>query len=52
VARTFLVDPNKKQQEEYGALLAGMEAAVKALVPGAPCSDAYAAAVKAIEVVH
>lgn len=30
--------------------MAAMEAAVKALKPGAPCSDAYAAAVKALEV--
>ena len=31
-------------------LTAAMDAAVKALTPGAPCSDAYAAAVKALQV--
>lgn len=50
LARTYLVDPSKTQQEEYAALLAAAEAATKALVPGAPCSDAFAAAVKALEV--
>ena len=50
VARTYLIDPNKQQEQEYAALVAAMEAAVKALKPGAPCSDAYAAAVKALEV--
>ncbi len=50
VARTYLVDPSKRQQEEYAALLAALEAAVKALVPGAPCSAAHAAAVAALEV--
>ncbi|CAL8465250.1 g4785 [Coccomyxa elongata] len=49
LARTFLVDPSKAQQDEYTALLAAAEAATKALVPGAPCSDAYSAAVKALE---
>lgn len=44
------MDPNAKQQEEYAALMAAMEAAVKAIVPGSPLCDAYAAAVKAIEV--
>lgn len=50
VARTYLIDPNKQQEQEYAALVAATEAAVKALKPGAPCSDAYAAAVKALEV--
>ena len=50
MARTYLVDPSKRQQEEYAALLAALEAAVKALVPGAPCSAAHAAAVEALEV--
>ncbi len=50
VARTYLIDPNKQQEQEYSALLAAMDAAVKALKPGAPCSDAYAAAVKALQV--
>ena len=50
VARTYLIDPNKQQEQEYAALVAAMEAAVKALKPGTPCSDAYAAAVKALEV--
>lgn len=50
VARSYLVDPSKTQQDEYAAVLAAMEAATKALVPGVPCSDAYNAAVKALEV--
>ena len=49
-ARTYLIDPNKQQEQEYAALVAALEAAVKALKPGAPCSDAYATAVKALEV--
>lgn len=49
-ARTYLVDPSKQQQEQYAALLAAAEAASKALVPGAKCSAAYAAAVQELEV--
>ena len=50
VSRTYLIDPNKQQEQEYAALAAAMDAVVKALKPGAPCSDAYAAAVKALQV--
>lgn len=50
IARTYLIDPVKQQEQEYAALVAAMEAAVKALKPGAPCSDAHAAAVKALQV--
>ncbi|CAK0786832.1 hypothetical protein CVIRNUC_010046 [Coccomyxa viridis] len=49
VSRTYLIDPNKQQEQEYAALAAAMDAVVKALKPGAPCSDAYAAAVKALQ---
>ena len=49
-ARTYLVDPSKQQQEQYAALLAAVEAASKALEPGAKCSAAYSAAVQALEV--
>ncbi len=52
LARSYLVDPSKTQQDEYTAVLAAAEAATKALVPGAPCSDAYSAAVKALEVIN
>ena len=50
VSRTYLIDPNKQQEQEYAALAAAMDAVVKALKPGAPCSDAYAAAIKALQV--
>ena len=49
MARTYLVDPNDRQKAEYLGLLAAMEAAAKALVPGAPCSAAHAAAVQSLE---
>ena len=50
LARTYLVDPSKQQQEQYAALLAAADAASKALAPGAKCSAAYAAAVQELEV--
>lgn len=50
IARTFLVDPLPKQEEEYKALLQAQEAAINALVPGAEMSAALAAASKALEV--
>ena len=50
VGRTYLINPSKQQEQEYVALAAAMDAAVSALKPGAPCSDAYAAVVKALQV--
>ena len=50
IARTFLVDPVPKQEEEYKALLQAQDAAINALVPGAEMSAALAAATKALEV--
>lgn len=52
IARTFLVDPVPKQEEEYKALLQAQEAAINALVPGAEMSAAFAAATKALEVMN
>ncbi|CAL5222238.1 g4572 [Coccomyxa viridis] len=49
VGRTYLINPSKQQEQEYAALSAAMDAAVSALKPGAPCSDAHAAAVKALQ---
>ena len=48
--RTYLINPSKQQEQEYVALSAAMDAAVSALKPGAPCSDAYAAAIKELQV--
>ncbi|KAK9807391.1 hypothetical protein WJX73_010932 [Symbiochloris irregularis] len=39
VARTYLVDPSKKQEAEYGALLAAQQAALSAMVEGAKLSS-------------
>jgi nucleosome binding factor SPN SPT16 subunit len=50
IGRTYFVDPSKQQEEEYAALLAAQNAAIAALIPGAPMSAAYKAAVKALEV--
>lgn len=50
ISRTYLVDPNKSQQAQYEALLEAQEAAIDALQPGRPMSDAYAAVVKTLEV--
>ena len=52
IARTFLVDPVKQQEEEYKALLQAQEKAINALVEGAPMSAAMAAVVKALQVCH
>lgn len=49
IARTFLVDPVKQQEEEYKALLQAQEKAINALVEGAPMSAAMAAVVKALQ---
>lgn len=48
ISRTFVVDPTADQKAHYEALLKAQEAAIAALVPGAPMSAAYAAAVAAL----
>ena len=50
IGRTFLVDPVKQQEEEYKALLQAQDAALNALVPGAPMSAAVTATIKALQV--
>lgn len=50
IARTFLVDPVKQQEEEYKALLQAQDKAINALVEGAPMSAAMEAVVKALQV--
>ncbi len=50
VARTVLVDPSKQQEAEYKALLAAQEAAIAALVTGAPLSAPVDAAIQALKV--
>ena len=50
IARTFLVDPVKQQEEEYKALLQAQEKAIGALVEGAPMSAAMAACTLALQV--
>ena len=50
IARTFLVDPVKQQEEEYKALLQAQDKAIATLVEGAPISAAMAACVQALEV--
>lgn len=50
IARTYLVDPSKTQEAEYGALLEAQEAAIKSLVEGAPLSAPYKAVVDTLEV--
>ncbi len=50
VARSYLVDPSKQQEAEYKALLAAQEAAIAALVAGAPLSAPVAAAIQALKV--
>ena len=52
IARTYFVDPNPQQESEYAALLAAQQAAVAALVEGAPMSAAYKAVVKTLQVCH
>ena len=51
ISRTYLVDPNKTQEAQYKALLEAHEAAIHALQPGKPMSDAYAAVVQTLQVV-
>lgn len=50
VARTYLVDPSAQQEAQYKALLAAQEAAIVALVVGAPMGAAHTAALKALQV--
>ncbi len=50
IARTYFVDPNKQQEAEYAALFSAQQAAVAALVEGAPMSAAYEAVVKTLQV--
>ena len=50
IGRTFLVDPVKQQEEEYKALLQAQDAAINALVDGAPMSAAMAAVVQSLQV--
>ena len=50
IGRTFLVDPVKQQEEEYKALLQAQDAAINALVEGAPMSAAVTATIKALQV--
>ena len=50
ISRTYLVDPNKAQEAQYKALLDAHEAAIHALQPGKPMSDAYAAVVQTLQV--
>ena len=50
ISRTYLVDPNKTQEAQYKALLEAHEAAIHALQPGKPMSEAYAAVVQTLQV--
>ncbi|GMH36216.1 hypothetical protein BSKO_04084 [Bryopsis sp. KO-2023] len=49
ISRCYLVDPEKKMEEEYGALLAAQEAAISSLVEGAPINSARKAAVRVLQ---
>ena len=50
VARTYLVDPTAQQEKEYTALLEAQQAAIAALVEGAPMSAPYTAAAQSLQV--
>jgi len=50
VARTYLVDPSSEQEVQYKALLAAQQAAIDALVVGAPMGSAHSAALKSLMV--
>ena len=50
LSRTLLVDPNKTQEAQYKALLEAQSAAIAALKPGKPMSDAYNAVVATLKV--
>lgn len=49
VGRTYLVNPSQKQEQEYAALLAAQEAAIAALLDGAPMSNASEAVVRTLQ---
>ena len=49
-ARTYLVDPSKAQEAEYGALLAAQQAALQALTPGAQLSAVHEAVLRTLQV--
>jgi nucleosome binding factor SPN SPT16 subunit len=49
VGRTLLVNPNKKQEEEYAAIFAAQAAAINALTEGAKMSAAFEGAVAALK---
>jgi Xaa-Pro aminopeptidase len=46
VSRTYIINPNKAQEAQYGALLAAHEAACAALKEGQPARASMEAAVK------
>lgn len=50
LSRTYLVDPNKTQEAQYKALLEAQTAAINALKPGRPMSDAFTAVVNTLKV--
>lgn len=50
LSRTYLVDPNKTQEAQYKALLEAQTAAINALKPGKPMSDAFNAAIATLKV--
>lgn len=50
IARTYLVDPTEQQEKEYTALLEAQQAAIAALVDGAPMSAPYTAAAQSLQV--
>ena len=50
ISRTYMVDPTKTQEAEYKALLDAQSAAIIALKPGKPMSDAYNAVVSVLQV--
>uniref|UniRef100_A0A7S0S408 FACT complex subunit n=1 Tax=Chlamydomonas leiostraca TaxID=1034604 RepID=A0A7S0S408_9CHLO len=49
LSRTFLINPTKKQEQEYTALLAAQEAVIASLADGAPLAAASDAAIKALK---
>ncbi|MEW5314858.1 MAG: hypothetical protein WDW38_006323 [Sanguina aurantia] len=48
VARSFVINPTKRQEQQYNALLAAHEAAVAALLPGASMAAPMEAAIRAL----
>lgn len=49
LSRTLFIAPSKSQEAVYEIVLKAQDAAIRALVPGAPLRDAYAAALKAVQ---